>query len=115
SVCICAVVLCGTGAGLLVVLYRADPYTRRAGAAGRAASNAFLAEARAIAHERAETLRQTVVDHFSGSHLSYEFQIVTGDQVKELARRAQLADLVIVGQSPSPAMIKWSSKRWKTW
>ena len=71
-----------------------------AGAAGRAASNAFLAEARAFAHERAKTLRQTIADHFLGSDLSYEFQILTGDQVKELARRAHLADLVIVGQSP---------------
>ncbi|MEC8845927.1 MAG: universal stress protein [Pseudomonadota bacterium] len=95
-----AVDLCRHVAGHLEVVFTVDPITMPAGAAGRAASNAFLAEARAIAHERAETLRQTVADHFSGSDLSYEFQIVTGDQVKELARRAYLADLVIVGQSP---------------
>ena len=95
-----AVDLCRHVAGHLEVVFTVDPITMPAGAAGRAASNAFLAEARAIAHERVETLRQTVANHFSGSDLSYEFQIVTGDQVKELARRAHLADLVIVGQSP---------------
>ena len=95
-----AVDLCRHLAGHLEVVFTIDPITMPAGAVGRAASNAFLADAQTIAHERAETLRQTVADHFPGDNLSYEFQIVTGDHVKVIARRAHLADLVIVGQSP---------------
>ena len=92
--------LCRHVAGHLEVAFTVDPITIPAGAAGRAASSAFLAEARAIANELSETWRQTVADHFSGSDLSHEFQIVTDDQVKELAHRAHLADLVIVCHPP---------------
>ena len=43
-----AVDLCRHVAGHLEVVFPVDPITMPAGAAGRAASNAFLAEARAI-------------------------------------------------------------------
>ena len=78
--------------GHLEVMFTVDPITMPAGATGRAASNAFLTKALAIAHERAETLRQRVADHFSGSDLSNKFQIETGNQVRESARRAHLAE-----------------------
>lgn len=95
-----AVDLCRQVQGHLDVVFTTSPITMPAAATGRAASTVFLAEARDIAMRRVEALQADVAAHFSGLDLSYDFVVAHGDPVKELANRAGLADLVIIGQCP---------------
>ncbi|AWU93597.1 universal stress protein [Azospirillum ramasamyi] len=78
-------------------LYVATPVSMPAGATGRAASYAFMAEATAIAHENAERIEREVRQALNG--LSYDWTVEEGDHVELLAERASYADLVVVAQS----------------
>jgi nucleotide-binding universal stress UspA family protein len=86
--------------GHLDVLYNTAPVSMPAGAAGRAASNAYLAEQRDVAKKRAEDIRQELVDRFSKADCSHEYHLTEGDHVEHLAEHANLSDLVVVSQAP---------------
>ncbi|SDF14334.1 universal stress protein [Thalassobaculum litoreum] len=86
--------------GHLDVLYNTAPVTMPAGAAGRAASNVFLAEQRDIAKKKAEDIRMELVDRFSKADCSHEYHMTEGDHVAQLAEYAHLSDLVVVSQAP---------------
>ena len=79
------------------VLYVAPPVSMPAAVTGRAASYGYIAEATAIAHERAEQIEQEVRQGLKDC--SYSWSVVEGDHVELLARRAAYADLAIVTQS----------------
>ena len=86
--------------GHLDVLYNTAPISMPAGAAGRAASNAYFAEQRDIATKKAAGIRQELVDRFSKGDCSHEYHQTEGDHVEILAEYAHRADLVIVSLSP---------------
>lgn len=86
--------------GHLDVLYNTAPVSMPAGAAGRAASNVYLAEQREIATKKAESIRQELVDRFAKGDCSHEYHMTEGDHVEKLAEQAHLSDLVIVSQAP---------------
>ncbi|NYZ12054.1 universal stress protein [Azospirillum sp. RWY-5-1] len=79
------------------VLYIASPVTMPAAVTGRGASYAFLAEATAIAHEKAEEVEREV--RAALKDCSYSWTVEEGDHVEQLAARAVYADLAIVTQS----------------
>ena len=81
----------------LEILYIATPVSMPAGITGRGASYAYLAEATAIAHEKAEEIEHEVRTNCSG--LTYSFTIEEGDHVELLARRTPFVDLAVVSQS----------------
>lgn len=82
----------------LNVVYITSPVSMPAGAAGRAASNVFIAEQTEAAEKRAASIRDELVERFSKSDCSHEMHMANGDHVKILAEHAHLSDLVIVGQ-----------------
>jgi len=86
--------------GHLDVLYNTAPVSMPAGAAGRAASNVYLAEQREIAAKRAEDIRHELVDRFATPDCSHEYHLTEGDHVEKLAEHAHLSDLVVVSQAP---------------
>ncbi|AWK87039.1 universal stress protein [Azospirillum thermophilum] len=79
------------------VLYVATPVSMPAAATGRAASYGYIAEATAIAHERAEQIEREVRQALAGC--SFSWTVEEGDHVALLAERATYADLAIVAQS----------------
>lgn len=81
------------------VLYIATPVSMPAGATGRAASYRFLAEATAVAHEKAAEIEQEVRQALSG--LSHDWTVEEGDHLELLVERAPYADLIVVAQSAS--------------
>jgi nucleotide-binding universal stress UspA family protein len=81
----------------LEILYIATPVSMPAGITGRGASYAYLAEATAIAHERAEEIEHEVRTKCSA--LTYSFSVEEGDHVELLARRTPFVDLAVVSQS----------------
>lgn len=86
--------------GHLDVLYNTAPITMPAGAAGRAASNVYIAEQREIAMKKAEAIRQELAERFSEGVCSHEYQLTEGNHVEKLAEHAHLSDLVVVSQAP---------------
>lgn len=79
------------------VLYIATPVSMPAAATGRAASYSYIAEATAIAHEKADMIEQEVRQALKDC--SYSWSVMEGDHVEVLAERATYADLAIVTQS----------------
>lgn len=79
------------------VLYIASPVAMPAAVTGRGASYAYLAEATAIAHEKAEEVEREV--RHALKDCSFSWTVAEGDHVELLARRAVYADLAIVTQS----------------
>ncbi len=84
--------------GHLDVLYNTAPVSMPAGAAGRAASTVYIAEQREIAAEKAEGIRQELVDRFAHGDCSHEYHLTEGDHVDILAEYAHRSDLVVVSQ-----------------
>ncbi|HYD30196.1 MAG TPA: universal stress protein [Azospirillaceae bacterium] len=83
----------------LEVLYVASPVTMPAAISGRGASYAYLAEATAIAREKADEVEKEV--RRACKDISFSWTVVEGDHVDRLAERADYADLVVVSQ-PHP-------------
>jgi nucleotide-binding universal stress UspA family protein len=81
----------------LDILFVATPVSMPASIVGRGASYAFLAEATAIAHEKAEVIHRRVQDVCAGT--PYAWTVAEGDHVSLLAERAAYADLAVVTQS----------------
>lgn len=81
----------------LDILYIATPVTMPAAMTGRGASFAFIAEATAIAHEKADQIEEEVRQ--ACRNVSYSWTIEEGDHLELLAARALYADLAIVTQS----------------
>lgn len=81
----------------LDILYVATPVSMPASIVGRGASYAFLAEATAIAHEKAEGIQRRVRDACAGTPCTWT--VAEGDHVALLAERAAYADLAVVTQS----------------
>lgn len=79
------------------VLFVATPVSMPAAVTGRAASYGYIAEATAIAHEKAERIEHEVRQALKDC--SYSWTIEEGDHVELLAARAAYADLAIVTQS----------------
>ena len=95
-----AIQLTNRFSGHLDVLYNTAPATMPAGAAGRAASNVFLAEQRDIAKTKAEAIRKELDERFAKVQISHAYHQTEGDHVEKLAEYAHLSDLVIVSQAP---------------
>ncbi|WP_207478593.1 universal stress protein [Arenibaculum pallidiluteum] len=81
----------------LDILYIATPVSMPAAITGRGASYAFLAEATAIAHEKAEEIRERLMPLCAD--ISHSWSVAEGDHVELLAKRAAYADLAVVSQS----------------
>ncbi len=84
------------------VLYVATPVSMPAAVTGRGASYGYIAEATAIAHEKAEQIEQEVRQALKDC--SYSWAVVEGDHVELLAERATYADLAIVTQSQGDSL-----------
>lgn len=78
-------------------LYIATPVSLPAAATGRAASYGYIAEATAIAREKAVLIEQET--RLALKDVSFSWTVAEGDHVDLLARRAAYADLAIVTQS----------------
>lgn len=81
----------------LEVLYVASPVSMPAAISGRGASLAFLAEATAIAREKADQIEADV--RHTCRDISFSWTITEGEHVDRLAERADYADLVIISQN----------------
>lgn len=81
------------------VLYIATPVHMPAAVTGRGASYGFLAEATAIAHEKAGLIEHEVRQALKDC--SYSWTVDEGDHVELLAARAAFADLAIITQTRS--------------
>ena len=79
------------------VLFVATPVSMPPAVTGRAASYAYIAEATAIAHEKAGQIEQEVRSALK--NCSYSWTVDEGEHVELLAARAAYADLAIVSQS----------------
>lgn len=79
------------------VLYIASPVAMPAAVTGRGASYAYLAEATAIAHEKAADIEREV--RHALKDCSFSWTVAEGDHVEVLAGRAVYADIAIVTQS----------------
>jgi nucleotide-binding universal stress UspA family protein len=86
--------------GHLDVLYNTAPVSMPAGAAGRAASNVFLAEQREIAKKKADIIRKELDERFAKVDVGHAYHQTEGDHVEKLAEYAHLSDLVVVSQAP---------------
>ena len=80
-------------------LYVATPVGMPAAVTGRGASYAYIAEATAIAHEKAEKVEREVRKVLQDC--PHSWTVVDGDHVELLAARAAFADLAIVSQPRS--------------
>lgn len=92
-----AAILAKRFSAFVEVLFVATPVSMPAAVTGRAASYAYIAEATAIAHEKAEQIEQEVRQTLKDC--SYSWTIEEGDHVELLAARAVYADLAVVTQS----------------
>lgn len=81
----------------LDILYVATPASMPAGVTGRGASYAYLAEATAIAHEKAEEIEKRIRERITD--VSFRWTVEEGDHVELLAKRTPYMDLAIVSQS----------------
>lgn len=81
----------------LEVLYVATPAHMPAAVTGRGASYGFIAEATAIAHEKAEQVEREIATVLAD--VPHSWQVVEGDHVELLAARASFADLAVITQS----------------
>lgn len=97
-----AVALAKRFGAFVEVLYIATPVSMPAAVTGRAASYGYIAEATAIAHEKAEQIEQEARQALKDC--SYSWAVVEGDHVELLAERATYADLAIVTQSQGSAL-----------
>lgn len=82
----------------LAMTYMTSPAHMPAEVTGRAASAAYIAEATAIAHEKAEHVLAEILDEANAAGISWNWEVLEGDQNKLLADRSHYADLVIVCQ-----------------
>lgn len=83
----------------VVALYVASPVSMPAAIEGRGASYAFMSEATAIAHEKAEGVEKECESQYKAKGLSWEWRIAEGDHLDVLAKEAPYADLAIVSHS----------------
>jgi hypothetical protein len=81
----------------LEILYIATPVSMPAGITGRGASYAYLSEATAIAHEKADEIEHEV--RSLCTDITYSFRVEEGDHVELLARRTPFVDIAVVSQS----------------
>ena len=88
----------------VVALYVATPVSMPAAIEGRGASYAFMAEATAIAHEKAEGVERECGEKYTADKLSWEWKIAEGDHLNVLAKEAPYADLAIVSHSKTEVL-----------
>ena len=82
----------------LAMTYMTSPATMPAEVAGRAASAAYIAEATAIAHEKADHVLSEISEEADAAGITWDWEVLEGDQNRLLAERSHFADLVIVCQ-----------------
>jgi len=82
----------------LAMTYMTTPATMPAEVTGRAASAAYIAEATAIAHEKADTIRAEIADEADAAGVTWDWEVLEGDHIRLLAERSHFADLVLVCQ-----------------
>lgn len=82
----------------LAMTYMTSPAHMPAEVAGRAASAAYIAEATAIAHEKADHVLSEVSDEADAAGVTWDWEVMEGDHNALLAERSHYADLVIVCQ-----------------
>jgi nucleotide-binding universal stress UspA family protein len=79
------------------ICFFTQPESMPAAVTGRGASYAYIAEATAIAREKAEKLRHEIEQKVAG--IDWSFETLEDDHVEAMARRTYLADLAIVSQT----------------
>jgi len=83
----------------LRVTYLTSPVGMPAAITGRGASAAYVAEAIAVAEERAAAILQEVEAACDAAGIEWEAEMAEGDHNEELAKRSVGADLVVIGES----------------
>ena len=82
----------------LTMTYMASPAKMPAEVTGRAASAAYIAEATAIAHEKAKHVLAEISDEADAAGITWDWEVLEGDHNRLLAIRSHVADLVMVCQ-----------------
>lgn len=82
----------------LEIAYMTSPAGMPAAIQGRGASAAYIAEATEIAREKAELVRQQMIEGCKGSGVEWTWEILEGDHNQLLAERSLFADVIIVSQ-----------------
>lgn len=82
----------------LEIAYMTKPAHMPAGATGRGASAAYIAEATRIARERAEGIENEVREVCNAGSIDWQFQAVEGDHNQILAEMGHYADLIVVSR-----------------
>lgn len=80
------------------VAYLTAPAGMPAAITGRGASAAYLAEATAIAEEKAEGVKEEVRKACAAAGVAFTIDVAAGDYNEVLARRSICADLVVVSE-----------------
>lgn len=83
----------------VVALYIANPVSMPAAIEGRGASQAFITEATAIAHEKADAIKRACAARLDAAKVSWEWKVAEGDHLDLLAAQSPYADLAIVSHS----------------
>ena len=82
----------------LEIAYLATPAGMPAAIQGRGASAAYIAEATAIAREKAEAVEKEVTTRCKAEKLDWTWEVLEGDHNALLARRSYYADLIVVSE-----------------
>lgn len=83
----------------LEIVYMLSPSSMPAAIQGRGASHAYIAEATAIAAEKADGVRAEVAETCPKAGIRWEWHVLEGDHNELLAERSHFADLMIVSQA----------------
>lgn len=82
----------------LHIVYMTQPAHMPAAVTGRGASYAFIAEATAIAREKADEVSSWVGENCTRANVSWDMDVIEGDHNKILADLGHYADLIVVSK-----------------
>jgi len=82
----------------LEIAYLTSPAGMPAAIQGRGASAAYIAEATAIAREKAEAVEKEVTERCKGEGIDWNWEVLEGDRNELLATRSYYADLIVVSE-----------------
>lgn len=85
----------------ITALYVTAPAQMPAAVTGRGASAAYIAEAVAIAREKADELRKLVAETCRREGVAIELHVVDGEPIEAIKLESRFADIALVGQNPA--------------
>ena len=88
----------------VTALYVTAPAHMPAAIVGRGASAAYIAEAIAIAREKAEAMRISVAEAGQREGVAIEMHVVDGDPIEVIKAESRFADIALLGQNPALSM-----------